>query len=142
MIGIFVSIGLVVMGAVLLLGVNGALGARAPDWIVAMTLVPVAGLVVLWLPLAAFAADIPRDLRMWVVALALCPVASIAGLAVLGIAVHDYYTNATVLPQMVLTLLLWVSVPFCLAALVLASGVGDRRHGDSRAVSSRSTGTP
>jgi hypothetical protein len=76
------------------------------------------------------------------VALAFSPLASIAGLAALGIAVHEYYTNATVLPQMVLTLLLWLSVPFCLAALVLASGVGDRMHRDSHAVSTRSTGNP
>jgi hypothetical protein len=121
--GVAICIALIGSGVVLVLAANGRLGARAPDLATAPAFACVAGLF-LWVSLASSsfrgASRIDRGI-FWLgmltgVSLLVPFVASI----LMFYFVRDFViTNATILPLLLVSLLLWVSLPVWLTVVVI-----------------------
>jgi hypothetical protein len=121
--GLAICFALVVSGVVLILAVNGRFGERAPDWISLPAFVSFAALFV-WISLASIAMRGRSTVERWVFWLGLLTGASLLvtflGSILMFYFVRDFViTNATVLPLLLFTLLLWLSLPVWLTVVVI-----------------------
>jgi hypothetical protein len=121
--GLAICTALIPSGVLLVLAAAGRLGERAPDWSTAPAIVCIAALF-LWVGLASFSFRGPSKIErglFWVGLLTgALALATLVASILMFYFVRDFvYTNATVLPLFLVDLLLWLSLPVWLIAVVI-----------------------
>jgi len=130
--GLAICIALIGAGVVLVLAANGRLGDRAPGWATAPAFVCFAGLF-LWVSLASSSfrgrSTIDRGIFWLGMLTGVSFLVPFLGSILMFYLFRDFViTNATILPLLLATLLVWVSLPSWLTLVVIGlsekSGVG------------------
>ena len=121
--GLTICAALVPSGALLMLAAAGKLGERAPEWIPGPSFIALIALFI-WIGLASFALRGPSTAERAIFGLGVLTTASLLLPVAVSIVLTDVirgfvYTNATELPSLLLGILLWVSLPTWLTAIVL-----------------------
>ena len=122
--GLAVCIALIASGVALILAVQGRFGERAPHFIPDTAVVVFVTLFV-WIAAASIALHGPSTIERWRFWLGLltgcsCVVPVLASILTFYLARDFVVTNATVLPLFLVDLLIWVSLPAWLTAVVIS----------------------
>jgi hypothetical protein len=121
--GLGICLALLPSGALLALAANGRLGERAPDWIPEPAIFGLTALF-LWVSVVSWAkrgaSTIERG-TFWLGLLtgASCLVPFLAAVVMFYFVRDFVFTNATILPFLLVFLVLWISLPVWLTAVVI-----------------------
>jgi hypothetical protein len=121
--GLAICLALLLSGVALVLAANGRLGERAPDWIAEPAVLALTALF-LWISLASWAMRGPTAIErstLWLGLLtgASCLVPFLASVVMFYYFRDFVFTNATILPFLLVFLILWVSLPVWLTVVVI-----------------------
>lgn len=121
--GLAICLALIASGTLLALGASGRLGERAPDWVTDPTFVSLPGLF-LWISLASWATRGPSTIErgaFWLGLLtaASCLVPFLASVLMFFFLRDFVWTDATILPVLLVDVILWLSLPVWLVVVVI-----------------------